>query len=71
MQWQFDRDDETLILETRYDSKEAKFVVVVDYPDGSRRTDRFVSVEEFHSWLVRFRRILKQQHWARRSKPQA
>lgn len=41
MLWFFERDDEFLKLETRYDNDTSEFVVIVRYPDGHQRSERF------------------------------
>ena len=35
MLWFFDREDESLRIETRYDNERSEFVAIVTYPDGS------------------------------------
>jgi hypothetical protein len=43
----FDREQESLRVETRYDNARSEFLVVVGYPDGSERTERFATLEDF------------------------
>ena len=69
MLWFFDREDESLRLETRYDNESSQFVAVVSYPDGSERTERFGTLEGLRRWLEAFDQILREQHWAGRSGP--
>ena len=47
MLWFFDRGAEVLEIETRYDNARSEFLVVVGYPDGSERTERFATLEDF------------------------
>jgi hypothetical protein len=69
MLWFFDREDESLRLETRYDNESSQFVAVVRYPDGSKRTERFGTLESFRRWLDALDQILREQQWASRSGP--
>ena len=68
MLW-FDRDDESLRLETRYDNDTSEFVAIVHYPDGQTQQKRFVDGDEFRLWLETFERNLDVQHWTGRSGP--
>jgi len=65
----FDRDRETLRLETRYDNTAAAFVTIVTYSNGDTRTQQFATLEQFQAWLVAFERFLKEQHWIGRPSP--
>ena len=69
MLWFFDREEESLRLETRYDNDRAEFVATVTYPDGSERTERFFTLEGFGKWIGRFDQLLREQHWAGREGP--
>ena len=69
MLWFFDREDESLRLETRYDNDRSEFVAVVTYPDGSERTERFSTLDDFRTWIDRFDQVLLEQHWAAREGP--
>jgi hypothetical protein len=69
MLWFFDREDESLRLETRYDNDRAEFVVIVYYPDGQEHHKRFIDVDAFRQWLELFERNLEIQHWIGRSGP--
>lgn len=63
MLWFFERRDESLKLETRYDNDAAEYVAIVRYPDGREHTERFVDPGEFRSWLVTFERGLESERW--------
>lgn len=54
MLWFFERDDESLKLETRYDNDTSEFVVIVRHPDGREHTERFTDGDEYGAWLERF-----------------
>jgi hypothetical protein len=51
MLWFFDREDESLRLETRYDNDRSEFVAVVRYPDGRERAERFSTLGDFRKWI--------------------
>ena len=69
MLWFFDRDAESLTLETRYDDAQSKFVAVVRYPDGSEQTERFATLDDFRRWLDAFDELLQQENWRGRGQP--
>ncbi len=63
MLWFFERNDESLKLETLYDNDAAEYVVNVRYPDGREQTERFADSDAFGSWLVTFERSLETDRW--------
>jgi hypothetical protein len=69
MLWFFDRDDESLKLETRYDNETSEFVAVVRYPNGVEHEKRFADAGEFRTWLQGFERDLALQRWTGRGGP--
>lgn len=69
MLWFFERDDESLRLETRYDNDTSEFVVIVRHPDGREETERFSDGNEYRAWLDTFERSLEHQHWTRPGGP--
>jgi hypothetical protein len=66
MLWFFDRNDESLNLETTYDNDSRQFVAVVRYPDGREEVERFVDNDAFGKWLASFERTLDGQRWRSR-----
>ena len=69
MLWFFDRDNESLRLETRYDNSTLEFVALVRYPDGRDLERRFRDRREFREWLEAFERALGAKHWRGRGGP--
>lgn len=69
MLWFFERDDESLKLETRYDNDTSEFVVIVRHADGREHTERFTDSDEYGAWLETFERNLEHQHWTRHGGP--
>jgi hypothetical protein len=66
MLWFFDRQDESLRLEVRYDNETFEFVIIVTAPDGNERTERFPTLADFQTWMDDFDQFLREQHWASR-----
>jgi hypothetical protein len=54
MLWFFERDHESLCLETRYENESAEFVAIVRWPNGREQIERFLDLEAFRLWLVAF-----------------
>jgi hypothetical protein len=69
MLWFFERDAESLQIETRYDNETAEFVAIVRQPDGQEQTARFKELEAFRSWLSAFQNIVTDDEWVRRDAP--
>jgi hypothetical protein len=69
MLWFFERDDESLKIETRYDNNTSEFVVIVRYPNGQEHSERFTDGDDFRRWLEAFEQTLAAQHWTGRSGP--
>jgi hypothetical protein len=64
MVWLFERSDESLKLETRYDNHTSEFVAIIHYPDGHEHIERFIDIDAFRSWLLAFEGNLETQRWA-------
>jgi hypothetical protein len=69
MLWFFDRDNESLRLETRYDNETLEFVALVRYPDGRDLERRFRDRREFREWLEAFEQALEGKRWLARRGP--
>jgi len=61
MLWFFERDDESLKLETRYDNDTSEFVVIVRYPNGHEHSERFTDGDKCRLWLEAFEQNLAVQ----------
>lgn len=51
MLWLFERDEESLNLETRYNNDTSEYVVIVRYPDGRDHSERFTDSDQCRAWL--------------------
>lgn len=69
MIWFFDREDESLRVDTRYDNDTSEFVVIVRYPDGREQTNRFTKVNEFRARLEELQQTFEADHWVNRGGP--
>ncbi len=65
MIWLFEREDEVLRIETRYDNETSEFVAIVHYPDAQQMTKRFMDGGTFGQWLAHFEQSLEEGDWAR------
>ncbi len=63
MLWFFEREDESLHVETRYDNATCEFVAIVRYPDSREHIERFTDIAAFRSWLGAFKHVLEAEYW--------
>jgi hypothetical protein len=63
MLWMFERDNESLRLETRYDNDAAEFVLVMHRFDGSQQVERFKKESAFRGRLEALERQLDADDW--------
>jgi hypothetical protein len=63
MLWFFERQEQSLRLETRYDNDTAEFVATVRWPDGREQVERFTEFEKFRKWLVAIDHALEAERW--------
>jgi hypothetical protein len=69
MLWFFEREEQSVRLETRYDNDTAEYVAVTTYPDGREETERFSDADRFRQWLEAWERVLEAEHWTRGGSP--
>jgi hypothetical protein len=69
MVWLFERDEESLKLETSYDNDTREYVVIARYPDGREETERFTDQEEYRLRLVALENHLETERWRRLGPP--
>ena len=56
----FNREGESLRLETRYDNDRSQFVAVVTHPDLSEHTERFSTLAAFGKWIEAFDTLFRE-----------
>ena len=69
MIWLYERDNQSIRLDTKYDNDTNEYVVVVHRPDGPQQVERFSDAEACRQWLVTFENSLDAEHWTRRGPP--
>ena len=63
MVWFFERDSESLRLETRYHNGTNEFVAVVHWVSAPKQIERFPDATEFRAWLAAFEEGLAKERW--------
>ena len=63
MIWIFERGDESLRLETRYDNESAGYILIVHHPDGGQQTERFNDSVTFQERLDTLDKQLASERW--------
>lgn len=63
MVWFFERDHESLRLETRYEKDVAEYVLIMHMPDGSQQVERFTDEANFRRRLEALDQQLRDDQW--------
>jgi hypothetical protein len=69
MLWFFERDRESLQIETRYDSDTSEFVAIVRHPDGREDIARFAELGAFRSYLAAVQQSVDESRWVSCGQP--
>ena len=69
MIWLYQRNDEVLQLETRFDNATGEFVLIQHRPDGAQDTERFLTEDDFRVRLTTLSAILEEERWNRNGPP--
>jgi hypothetical protein len=69
MIWLYQREDEVLQLETRFDNATNEFVLIQNQPDGTQVTERFRTEDEFRARLAALSAALTEQQWLQKGPP--
>jgi hypothetical protein len=69
MIWLYQRDDEVLQLETRFDKETNEFVLVQHQPGGTQATERFGTEDQFRLRLTALSAALNEQQWLQKGPP--
>jgi hypothetical protein len=67
MLWIYERSNQTLQVETRFDSAKNEYVLIVRPLDGTEQVERFPDAMSFQSRLNALERQLEADHWQNRS----
>jgi hypothetical protein len=69
MLWIFERGDETLHFETRYDNDTSSYMLIIHLFDGDRQIERFQDVLTFKNRLEALQKQLETERWRATSSP--
>lgn len=69
MLWFFERSDEQIEIETRFDNDALEYVVTVRWPDGRAHTERFPDAARFRTRLLALEQELQDEHWRNTGTP--
>jgi hypothetical protein len=69
MLWFYERDTQSIELETSYDQATREYVVLVRHPGGREEAERFADPESCRLWLVAFESRLENEQFVRRGPP--
>jgi hypothetical protein len=64
--WFFQRDQERIRVETRFDQKTNHYVMAVRWANGAREIERFATADTFRDRLEALERQLKADRWTPR-----
>jgi hypothetical protein len=69
MIWFFERGDQAVKLETRFDRDGKDYVLTITWPDARTVTERYPSVDEFRTRVGALQRELDAERWTQRGSP--
>ena len=69
MIWLYERQAETLRLETRFDNDLQSFVLIQHQPDGTQLTEQYASEDEFRVRLTALSAKLAIEQWQQKGPP--
>jgi len=69
MIWLYQRDDEALRLETRFDKASGEFVLIQHRAGDTQVTERFNSEDDFRTRLTALSATLDEERWHRNGPP--
>jgi hypothetical protein len=63
MLWIFERGDESIHVEARYDNQTAAYVLIIHRTDGTQQIERFQDMLTFRNRLDALERQLETERW--------
>ena len=69
MIWLYERDDEALRLETKFDNATGEFILIQQLPGDEQVIERFNSEEDFRTRLTALSTALDEARWHRTGPP--
>jgi hypothetical protein len=68
MIWRYEKDAQTVGLETRYDNRTLQYVLITHRPEGDE-IERYERIEDFSDRLLTLERALADGDWHRSGPP--
>jgi hypothetical protein len=69
MIWFFERGDQAVELETRFDRDAREYVLTITWPDARALTERYRALDEFRTRVDALQRELDAERWTQRGSP--
>jgi hypothetical protein len=69
MIWFFERGDQAVTLETRFDRDGNEYVLTIKWPDARALTERYLALDEFRERLAALQHELDSDRWTQRGSP--
>ena len=66
MLWIYERSNETLRIETRFDNDTTEYLLIIHWPDGTEQAERFSSGASFQLRLESLEQQLETEEWQSR-----
>jgi hypothetical protein len=71
MIWLFERGEQALKLETRYDRTRKEYTIAITRPDSTTETERYSIFAEFHARVLALEHELETDRWRQMGPPSA
>jgi hypothetical protein len=69
MIWLFERGEQAIKLETRYDKKRKEYCVTITRPDAPPQIERYSIFSEFHTRILALEQQLETNQWRQTGRP--
>jgi len=67
MLWIYERNNQTLQVETRFDAANKEYVLIIRSREGTEQIERFPDAPSFQSRITSLERQLEAEHWETQS----
>ena len=67
MLWIYERNNQTLQVETRFDAANKEYVLIIRSLEGTEQVERFPDAPSFQSRITSLERQLEAEHWETQS----
>jgi hypothetical protein len=69
MIWIYQRNNEVLRLETRFDNATGEYVLIQHRPEGAQDVERFLTEDDFRARLTKLSAALEEAKWNSQGPP--